>query len=741
MDITNLGIKVDSTDTVGAAKDLDKLTDSAKKTDKAVGDLGNASNKTGKSLDSMSQNVEKVEKKSRLAGEGIGLVKDALIAAAAAAAAYITIDKSIETFIDNTIEAQNMQAQLAAALNSTRGASGQTLESLNKQSEALSRLSIYQDDAISGAQSILLTFTKIGKDVFPQATEAVANVATRMGGDLKGAALQVGKALNDPIMGVSALARAGIQFTESQKEMIKSMVEGGNVLGAQTLILKELENQFGGSAKAARDTLGGAIASLKNSFGDMFEITTQGSEGLRKAIEDLISAFQDPAVKDFVQAVGVTLFNAIGYLIDGFALLVRAIPPIAAALEPLVPLMLAVFGPIALQMVADLLSAGIVPLTKGVIALWGVLAANPITAVVGALVIVLGYFVDWQKSIAAIIRIWELFKVAWYEFWGDEEGKKRSIEIGLNADKISAELVGKGQAVAQAIQKGFAVGGDDAGGKIADAMDKGGKKAAETLQDAQAAAQAHYDSLNGKTITALGNTMVDGGKYVYNQVTGSFTKGGDDAGNKISKAMIAAGSQVAATISAREATIQANQARQNATGFFESGNGNGFIPGGSGASNSLGFIPGGSNVPASQAMRQRGEAIVSQNIADRQRANINARMNSNLAPGTVTGTYTFRDQPGPTGGFADGGSFTVPGNGGGTDSKVVSFRATPGEQVTVSTNNGNQNSPNASDRVQINNFLSPEDMLAAMSTQAGASVITNIIRSDPRKFRAILGVN
>lgn len=56
---------------------------------------------------------------------------------------------------------------------------------------------------------MLLTFTRIGKDVFPKAVGPILNVSTAMGTDLNSAALQVGKALNDPAKGINALSRAG----------------------------------------------------------------------------------------------------------------------------------------------------------------------------------------------------------------------------------------------------------------------------------------------------------------------------------------------------------------------------------------------------------------------------------------------------------------------------------------------------------------------------------------------------
>lgn len=193
----------------------------------------------------------------------------------------------LRSFIQNTIEAEQTVAQLNAALKSTAGVSGQTSKGLQKMASDLQDVTTYGDEAIMQMQSVLLTFTRLRGNQFVEAQESVLNLATAMKMDLKSAALQVGKALNDPVAGLSALSRAGIQFTDDQKELIKKLAEGGQMAEAQTLILKELETQFGGSARAARDTLGGALTALKEKFGDMFELSSEFSEPFRKFIEFL----------------------------------------------------------------------------------------------------------------------------------------------------------------------------------------------------------------------------------------------------------------------------------------------------------------------------------------------------------------------------------------------------------------------------------------------------------------------
>lgn len=274
-DIAELGYKVDSSQLAKAEKALDGNTSAAKKTETATQRL--------------ERQYARTIKQAKALGVALGAIGLAL--------AY--------GVIRNTIEAEKVQAQLAAALKSTAGASGQNIESLNAHASALQRVTAQGDEAIGVAQGVLLTFTKIGGETFPRTTEAVLDMATALQMDLKSAAIQVGKALNDPLLGVSMLGRAGVTFSEDQKAMIKALVETGRVAEAQIIVLEELETQFGGSARAARDTLGGALESLKNAFGDLLEGDSGGDgvRGTKKAIEDLTAVLQSEGVKEGFQTI------------------------------------------------------------------------------------------------------------------------------------------------------------------------------------------------------------------------------------------------------------------------------------------------------------------------------------------------------------------------------------------------------------------------------------------------------
>lgn len=187
-------------------------------------------------------------------------------------------------------------AQTTAAIKSTGAIAGQSLDDLKASADALQATTLFDADDTSGAQSLLLTFTNIRGAIFDKAIPAIQDMAQRMGGDgpadLKGASIQVGKALNDPIRGISALSKVGVTFTETQKKTIESMVLHNNTAGAQALILKELNTEFGGSAIAAREAAGGAAdlhfatEDLKEGFG---ELISSGTEPFYSSMTNIVT--------------------------------------------------------------------------------------------------------------------------------------------------------------------------------------------------------------------------------------------------------------------------------------------------------------------------------------------------------------------------------------------------------------------------------------------------------------------
>jgi hypothetical protein len=242
------------------------------------------------------------------------------ITAVAAAGALV-----LRQVIKNTSEQDKVMAQLNATLKSTGGVAGRTATELAATASALQKVTTYGDEAIISAQSLLATFKNVNKDgaIFDRTTRAILDMSTAMGTDLKSSALQLGKALENPTKGISALTRSGVSFSEAQKDVIKGLAETGRLAEAQTLILAELETQFGGSAEAARNTMGGALLALQNSWGDLFEVQQTASQGMTDSVNALNATISDPAFKASVDTVIHGLIDVVNWSVKGAAALVH----------------------------------------------------------------------------------------------------------------------------------------------------------------------------------------------------------------------------------------------------------------------------------------------------------------------------------------------------------------------------------------------------------------------------------
>jgi hypothetical protein len=206
--------------------------------------------------------------------DGLGGAKDAFEmvtgSSLTAAGAFTAVAGALKFSLDAAIQAEKADANLAATLKSTQGAAGMTATEIKRLSASLADMSGQDDEAIQNANSMLLTFTKIGKEVFPQASEAIVNMAAKFG-SLESASIQVGKALNDPIAGVTALRKVGVALTDAQEESIRSFMAVNDIASAQKVILGELETEFGGLGAAMGQTLDGKMKRLETNIGNLGE--------------------------------------------------------------------------------------------------------------------------------------------------------------------------------------------------------------------------------------------------------------------------------------------------------------------------------------------------------------------------------------------------------------------------------------------------------------------------------------
>jgi hypothetical protein len=223
-----------------------------------------------KATDQASKSIKDATSQTKSAFEDLTGVSLTMAGGAAAAAAAIKLlADGMKFSVKMAKETETVQVRLAAVVRATEGAAGLSTAALLGMADSLMQLNSIDDELIAGAEAILLTFRNIGATVFPQAMQAAIDMGAVMGTDLNSAVLMLGKALNDPVEGLTALKRAGVSFTEEQKTMITTMVETGKVTEAQALIIEEMNKEFGGAGAANALTYAGSIDAVKASFGEL----------------------------------------------------------------------------------------------------------------------------------------------------------------------------------------------------------------------------------------------------------------------------------------------------------------------------------------------------------------------------------------------------------------------------------------------------------------------------------------
>tara|TARA_Y100001963_G_scaffold19104_1_gene24146 strand:- start:11378 stop:14503 length:3126 start_codon:yes stop_codon:yes gene_type:complete len=189
------------------------------------------------------------------------------------------------------VEAENKVAQ---AIVATGAAAGLTGNEIKKYAQDLQSITTFGDEAILSSSALLLSFKRIGKEAFLPAQKAILNVSAAMNVDLKTATIQIGKALNAPINGLAALNRVGIQFSEMQKrDLKKALLVANSDLEAQTIILDELQRQFGGMAEIMSMSTLGSIDKMQNALGDLAEVVADNLAPSIIAITQSIKEFAE----------------------------------------------------------------------------------------------------------------------------------------------------------------------------------------------------------------------------------------------------------------------------------------------------------------------------------------------------------------------------------------------------------------------------------------------------------------
>ena len=222
------------------------------------------------------------------------LVRNAM---SAVAGAFLAVAGAIIMFLPNFIkmgeEARKSERRLeniAKQMGLFGDNTAKVTQRLSEYAEAISYATGVDDELVRSAEAILLTFKNLAKTAdttggaFDRATIAAVDLAAAGFGEVESNAKQLGKALQDPVKGLTALRKAGVTFTKAEQDKIRALVESNRLLEAQELILSAIETQVGGTAAATAS----ATDRMSARFENLLETL---SLALLPAVDELATAF------------------------------------------------------------------------------------------------------------------------------------------------------------------------------------------------------------------------------------------------------------------------------------------------------------------------------------------------------------------------------------------------------------------------------------------------------------------
>lgn len=214
-----------------------------------------------------------------------------------------TITAGLQQIVEKAAEAERIDNRLNAVLKATDHAAGLTAKQLFTMADGLAAVTKFDDEAIKEAQAALLTFTDLSGENFERTLNAATGLSVVFGTDLTAATKLLGKAMQDPVRGISQLREAAVDLAPAQAELVKKFAEAGDKAKAQEIFLAALEGRIGNAAAGENAGLAGATVGLTKAWDDFLESigrtpefqerTTASLRGLTFALRALTGETRD----------------------------------------------------------------------------------------------------------------------------------------------------------------------------------------------------------------------------------------------------------------------------------------------------------------------------------------------------------------------------------------------------------------------------------------------------------------
>ena len=254
-------------------------------------------------------------------GTMMGRLNPTLIAASIGT---VALTFSLKALVSVGSDLEQGMFKLQAVVQATGGTAGFTANEMDTFARGLARATLANTDNVRNAIVKLSTFRSVGGKVFKETLVLAQDLSAAGFGSLETTALSLGRALEDPIRGLSALRRVGVSFSADQEKVIKQFARTGEVAKAQAEMLKVVRVQVEGLARAEAQGLSGAIDAVNQSWTELLQTfskitgATEGVTALFKGISGglrgMNEALRDPTLSEKYVSAFVALGKTRGQL-------------------------------------------------------------------------------------------------------------------------------------------------------------------------------------------------------------------------------------------------------------------------------------------------------------------------------------------------------------------------------------------------------------------------------------------
>jgi hypothetical protein len=263
----------------------------------------------------------------------LGTVEDAAAKAAKGiakiGAAIVGIGTGLATWVVGSLlvqsakDAESLDRQmrtLEGTIAATGGAAGLTAKQIDAMARRLDEATLGSAKAFRDGANALLTFKSIAGSSYEQILLLAQSLEEAGLGTFRDNVIQLAKALEDPVKGLTALTRSGVTFNETQQKVIKALVETGQKAAAQGKILEAVAGQVAGVAEAAGGGLSGLIDLAAKLGQDIRDQLGAGMLASLTAIQTKITAVLRSIIDSGVaERIGASIGGAFEAVVNGLS--------------------------------------------------------------------------------------------------------------------------------------------------------------------------------------------------------------------------------------------------------------------------------------------------------------------------------------------------------------------------------------------------------------------------------------